>query len=147
MALRQLEVIANNFVATLPPATSFAPGQVIGSAEMAPFVAHTTSLGALMEVHHTLIDVDDRAYETRLSCAKGMAELANMVGEDGFSKGSLMATGVSSLVVADGSTLMHCSSTAGASRLKSSFNTLGIARTRAKTTSLSCPTSLTRSRS
>ncbi|KAG8899729.1 hypothetical protein FRC00_001025 [Tulasnella sp. 408] len=52
--------------------------------DMANFMAHHTVLGALIEIHQTLVDVDEKAYEARLSCAKSMADLTIGVKEGGL---------------------------------------------------------------
>jgi len=50
-------------------------GKELSVQENAILIAHTDALAVLMEVHHTLIDLDETAYISRLACAKDMAEM------------------------------------------------------------------------
>ncbi|KAG8928864.1 hypothetical protein FRC01_005258 [Tulasnella sp. 417] len=97
VALRQLELAANRFLSTLRPVAYFISGDVstenMNSEDMAIFMAHHTVLGALMEIHQTLVDVDEKAYEARLCCAKSMAELTAAVTEGGLVYGCLIGVG------------------------------------------------------
>ncbi|KIO21921.1 hypothetical protein M407DRAFT_245331 [Tulasnella calospora MUT 4182] len=86
-------------MSTLRPVAYFISEDVstenMNSEDMAIFMAHNTVLGALMEIHQTLVDVDEKAYEARLSCAKSMAELTIGVKEGGLVYGCLIGVGVS----------------------------------------------------
>ncbi|KAG8902235.1 hypothetical protein FRB99_004721 [Tulasnella sp. 403] len=101
LSLRQLEAISNQFKANLPAVSSLAPIDTLASdaslaelSNLAAFVGHTITLGALMEIQQTLVNVDDQAYDTRLACAKSMAGLATTIKDGGFQNGSLISAGV-----------------------------------------------------
>ncbi|KAG9030317.1 hypothetical protein FS837_003311, partial [Tulasnella sp. UAMH 9824] len=97
VALRQLELAANRFLSTLRPVAYFISEDVstesMNPEDMANFMAHHTVLGALIEIHQTLVDVDEKAYEARLSCAKSMAELTIAVKDGGLVYGCLIGVG------------------------------------------------------
>lgn len=63
--------------------------------DLATLVAHTTVLGAQMEINHTLIEIDTHCYDARLAGALSMASLASLTKDGGFYNGSLIAAGVS----------------------------------------------------
>lgn len=69
--------------------------ETMSEEDMAAFMAHNTVLGALMEIHQTLVDVDEKASEARIACAKSMAELTVGVTEGGLVQACFIGVGVS----------------------------------------------------
>lgn len=67
--------------------------------DLGMFIGHTSSLGALLEVHQTLVDVGEQEYEARLECAVDVAKLARVAKDGGLVNGCLISAGVSRPVV------------------------------------------------
>ncbi|KAG9000063.1 hypothetical protein FRB90_011880 [Tulasnella sp. 427] len=99
IALRCLELAANRVLSTLPPIAHYAQESTstenMTKDDMAAYIAHNTVLGALMEIHQALDELDDKAHYALLSCAKRTADLTACVKEEGLAQAYLIAVGVS----------------------------------------------------
>ncbi|KAG8962788.1 hypothetical protein FRC05_005112 [Tulasnella sp. 425] len=97
VSLRQLEIAANRFLSTLRPMAYFTSDDIsiesMAEEDMAAWMAHSTVLGALMEIHQTLVDIDENASEARVACAKSMAELTVGVTEGGLMQACFIGVG------------------------------------------------------
>ncbi|KAG9032381.1 hypothetical protein FS837_002745 [Tulasnella sp. UAMH 9824] len=101
LAVRNLESATAKFRSTLPPFTYFvAPTSSALSMsyhDLGMFIGHTSSLGALLEVHQTLVDVGEHEYDARLECAVDVANLARVAKDGGLVNGCLISAGYTSL--------------------------------------------------
>lgn len=62
--------------------------------DLGMFIGHTSLLGALLEIHQTLINVDENEYDARLGCAVDMAKLARVAKDGGLVNSCLISAGV-----------------------------------------------------
>ncbi|KIO33566.1 hypothetical protein M407DRAFT_3889 [Tulasnella calospora MUT 4182] len=94
-----LKVAIDNFRSTLAPLESSghrtAPVPGTSCKDSGTLLGHTAALGALMEVHHTLVEAtdSDEEYDARLVRAVEVAELASSVKEGRLANGTLICAG------------------------------------------------------
>ncbi|KAG8928863.1 hypothetical protein FRC01_005257 [Tulasnella sp. 417] len=97
LAIRKLESAATTFRSTLPPFTYFvtptSSALSMSYHDLGMFIGHTSSLGALLEIHQTLVDVGENEYEARLECAVDVAKLARVAKDGGLVNSCLISAG------------------------------------------------------
>ncbi|KAG8928477.1 hypothetical protein FRC01_005870 [Tulasnella sp. 417] len=94
-----LKVAIDNFRSTLEPLKfsghTTAPIPGTSCKDSGTLLGHTAALGALMEVHHTLLEAtdSDEDYDARLAHAVEVAELASSVKDGRLANGTLICAG------------------------------------------------------
>ncbi|KAG9000062.1 hypothetical protein FRB90_011879 [Tulasnella sp. 427] len=97
LAIRRLEFATLGQRSTLPAFDSFvtptSSALSMSYHDLGMFIGHTSSLGALLEIYQTLVDIDENAYVARLKCAVDIAKLARVAKDGGLVNGCLISAG------------------------------------------------------